>query len=157
MLLSEDEEDSAAEAEPRPDEVEAEAFLHIEHGERDEDGKGDDFLDDLELGERERAVADAVCGHLKHVFEQCYTPAHDRGEPPRFARHVFEVSVPGVRHETVCADEEKDGAVDDGDKGTDLSPLTENADSQNTFSFLSLRNGLKHWQIITNITFCQRY
>ncbi len=81
VSLPEDEEDGAAEAEPRPDEVEAEAFLHIEHGERDEDGKGDDFLDDLELGERERAVADAVRGHLEQILEQCYTPADDENHP----------------------------------------------------------------------------
>ena len=81
-LLAEDEEDGAAEAEPGPDEVEAEAFLHVEHGERHEDGERDDFLDDLELGERERAVADAVRGHLEQVFEQRDAPADD-GNPPQ--------------------------------------------------------------------------
>ena len=35
--LAEDEEDGAAEAEGRPDEVEAEFFAHEEHGERHED------------------------------------------------------------------------------------------------------------------------
>ena len=76
VLLAEDEEDGAAEAEPGPDEVEAEALLHVEHGERHEDGEGDDFLNDLELGERERAIADALRSvpaernHILHVIRQ---------------------------------------------------------------------------------------
>lgn len=119
--LAEDEEDGAAEAERRPDEVEAEFLAHEEHGERHEDGERDDFLHDLELGERERGVADAVRGHLQKIFEEGYPPAHNSGQPPRLARHVLQVSVPGERHKAVRADEEEDRAVDggDGDDGFD--------------------------------------
>ena len=60
MLLPEDEEDGAAEAKSGPDEVEAEFFAHEEQGERHEDGERDDLLHDLQLGERERGVADLV-------------------------------------------------------------------------------------------------
>ena len=65
MLLSEDEEDGAAEAEGGPDEVQAEFLAHEEQGERHEDGERDDLLHDLQLGERERGVADAVRRHLQ--------------------------------------------------------------------------------------------
>ena len=113
--LAEDKEDSAAEAERGPDEVEAEFLAHEEHGERHEDGERDDLLHDLQLGERERGVADAVRGHLQQLLEERNAPADDGGEPPRFAGHVFQVSIPGERHEAVRADEEEDGTVDGGD------------------------------------------
>ena len=88
-LLSEDEEDGSAEAERGPDEIEAEFFSHEEQGGRHEDGQRDDFLHDLQLGERERGIADAVRRHLKQVFEQGNPPTDDCGQPPRLARHVF--------------------------------------------------------------------
>ena len=118
LLFAEDEEDGAAEAEPGPDEVEAEFLAHVDQGERHEDGQRDDFLHDLQLGERERmrpGVADAVRGDLKEVFEEGYSPADDRGQPPRFAGHVLQMAVPCVRHEAVRTDQEEDGAVDGGD------------------------------------------
>ena len=66
-------------------------------------------------------IADAVRGHLQQILEQRNAPADDGGHPPRLARHVLQVSVPGERHEAVRADEEKDRAVDcgDGDDGFD--------------------------------------
>ena len=115
VSLPEDEEYGAAEAERGPDEVEAEFLAHEEQGERHEDGERDDFLKDLELGERERGVADAVRRHLKQILEQGDPPADDGGQPPRLARHVFEVPVPGERHEAVRADQQKDRAVNGGD------------------------------------------
>ena len=124
LLFPEDEEDGAAEAERGPDEVQAEFLAHVDQGERHEDGQRDDLLHDLQLCERERVrpgVADAVRGHLEQIFEQRYAPADDGGQPPRLARHVFEVPVPGERHEAVRADEKEDRAVDggDGDDGFD--------------------------------------
>ena len=100
--LAEDEEDGAAEAEGRPDEVESEFFAHEEHGERHEDGERDDFLHDLQLGERERGVADAVRGHLQKVFEQRNAPADNENHPqkrsfspffPVFMRSMIRVSM----------------------------------------------------------------
>ena len=60
VLLAEDEEDGAAEAEGRPDEVEAEFLAHEDQGERHEDRQRDDLLHDLQLRQREGRVADAV-------------------------------------------------------------------------------------------------
>ena len=79
--LAEDEEDGAAEAERGPDEVEAEFLAHEEQGERHENRQRDDFLHDLQLGERERGIADAVRGHLKQILEQRDAPADDGNYP----------------------------------------------------------------------------
>ena len=100
--LAEDEEDGAAEAEGCPDEVEAEFLAHVEQRERHEDREGDDLLHDLQLGERERGIADAVRRHLQQIFKEGNAPADNRNPPqkrsfspvfPVFMRSMIRVSM----------------------------------------------------------------
>ena|ERR1700744_3653744 len=87
-------------------------FFENEDGKYTEEGKGNDFLDHLEL---EGAVAfylvaDAVGGDLEAVFKQGNRPADqdDLGERGLFK--PFEVTVPGDGHEDVGTDQQEDGA-----------------------------------------------
>ena len=79
MLFQEGEEDCEDEA-GESDEVVPVDGLSLEDEEDDngEDREGDDFLDDLELDEIERAavlgVADAVGGDGQAVLEESYAP-----------------------------------------------------------------------------------
>jgi len=81
----------------------------IRDGKNREHGKGDDFLNDLELGRAEFVGADAVGGNLKTVFEKGDAPAGEDDLPQRFAA-LLEMAVPGEGHEDIGNDEKNDGA-----------------------------------------------
>ena len=70
--------------------VPLEFFTEIGDGKDRKDGKGDDFLNGLELSSVEFVRADAVGGDLKAVFKKGDAPAGDDHFPERFAA-VFEV------------------------------------------------------------------
>ena len=52
-------------------------FSQIDDRKNCEDGEGDDFLDGFEFGGGEIAVADAVGGDLKAIFEEGDSPTDD--------------------------------------------------------------------------------
>ena len=89
--------------------------LEEDIGHNAEDDQGDDFLDYLELHEREgTAVAhesDAVGRHLEAVFQESYSPRKhdDSDEGPRFRDtrilHL-QVAIPGQSHKQVAANKQ---------------------------------------------------
>src|ERR1041385_563515 len=110
---AEQEEDCAAETKSRPQVVQPHRLFHVEDRERDEDAQRDHLLDDLELAELERGMADAVRWDLKQILEQRDAPAHERGDDPGPLAEISQVRIPGERHEDVGTDEQKDGLGDD--------------------------------------------
>lgn len=95
--------------------VPMESLALEEHGHDDgEYEQGDDFLNHLELNERERtAVFDeayAIGGNLANILKEGYAPREgdDCNQGPTLANACFaqlEVAVPGYCHEDVRADE----------------------------------------------------
>ena len=87
-----------------------------------DDGKyrqRNDFLNDLELDERERTAvlreAHPVGGHHKRVFKEGDSPGkEDDADERPVVRNLhllqFQVAVPGQRHEDVGTEEEEDGS-----------------------------------------------
>ena len=87
-----------------------------------DDGKyrqRNDFLNDLELDERERTAvlreAHPVGGHHKRVFEEGDSPGkEDDADERPVVRNLhllqFQVAVPGQRHEDVGTEEKEDGS-----------------------------------------------
>ena len=80
--------------------------------------QGDDFLQNLQLNQGEGAAvvqkADAIGGHLTHVFKQGNAPRkEDDSDQGPMAAHAgllqLEVAVPGDGHEHVGADEQQNG------------------------------------------------
>lgn len=87
--------------------------LHEDEGEEGEDRKRDDFLNNLELPNRERAAelgrTDAVGRDLKTILEEGYSPAqqHDSRQPETFEpRLECDMPVPRQCHESVRHDEQ---------------------------------------------------
>ena len=89
--------------------VHGEGAFHVVDGEGDEDGEGDDFLEDFELREGEGGMADAVGGDLEEVFEEGDSPTYDDGDKERFGFQIFEMCIPCKAHEDVRDDEQEDG------------------------------------------------
>jgi len=87
--------------------IPAEFFAEVGNRKDGEDGEGDDFLDGLELGGVEFIGTDAIRRHLKTVFEESDAPTSEDNFPERFAA-VFQVAVPGKRHEDVGNSQKKD-------------------------------------------------
>ena len=108
-MSAEHEVDRAEQTASGPDKVPFEGLFHVEHGKGDEDGQGDHFLQNFELGQAEHGEADAVGGHHDQVFAQGDAPACQGGEQPGRAGKVFEVPVPGKGHEDVGTDQQTHG------------------------------------------------
>src|ERR1019366_6174966 len=72
-----------------------------EDGESDEDGDGDDLLNDLELESREMDIAEAIRRHRQAVFEQGDRPRDQDRFPERPGMTVFQVAIPGEGHENI--------------------------------------------------------
>ena len=72
--------DSTDEAKSRPDVIQLEGLLEIQHGKRHKNREGDHFLHDLELGNAEPSlgVSDPVGWDLKQIFKQGDAPT-DQG------------------------------------------------------------------------------
>ncbi len=81
--------------------VHGEGAFHVIYGEGDEDGEGDDFLEDFELWEGENGVADAVGGDLEEVFEKRDRPTHEDGDEEGFGFQVAQVGIPRKGHEDI--------------------------------------------------------
>jgi hypothetical protein len=79
--------------------------MHVENSERRENRQGDDFLQDLQLGETQRLIPEPVGRDLKQIFEECDAPAQQRGDVPLLVIPVSQVGVPRESHEGVGADE----------------------------------------------------
>jgi hypothetical protein len=99
-LLFKHEEDRAYYHEKGNGVVPSKLLLEIEKGKTGEDNKGDDFLDDLELSRGKAQMARSVGWHLETILDKGYEPA-DYYYFPQGRMLVFQVSVPGDRHEYV--------------------------------------------------------
>jgi len=108
-MVSEDEIDSAEDAQSRPEVVCAEGFLEVEEREGDEDKERDGFLKDFEVGDGECGMADAVGGDLEHVLEEGDGPAYDGGDEPGFGGEGFEMAIPCEGHEDIRANQHEGG------------------------------------------------
>jgi TM2 domain-containing membrane protein YozV len=108
---SENKIDRAYQAQTGPDKVHLEGLLHVDHREGHENGERDHLLNDLELDHVESGLlkADAIGRHLQQVLEQGNTPTHQRRRVPGCCRHIFQVAVPGKRHEHVAGDQQQYG------------------------------------------------
>ena len=84
-------------AQCRPQVVQLDGRAHVEHRERHEHGQRDDLLQDLQLRQGQRRVADAVGRHLQQVFEQAMpqltSAAMIQGRPERFFRCAYQAKV----------------------------------------------------------------
>src|SRR5690606_20993548 len=96
-------------AQPGPQVIELDRLLEIQDGERDEHAERDDLLQDLELPDRKDLVADSIGGHLQQILEERYAPAHDGGDEPRPAAELFQMRVPGERHEDIAERQQQYG------------------------------------------------
>ena len=81
-----------------------------------EDDHRDDLLRDLELREREHAVADAVRRHLKTILQETRSSSSPRS-PGSEAGPVLQMPVPGDGHENIGAEEQKDGLYRGRERG----------------------------------------
>ncbi len=91
--------------------------LEHDHGDYCENGKGDYFLDDLQLEEREWSTitneADTIAWNLKAILEKCQAP---REEDYAYQRPTvgdvhflkFQMTIPSESHEDVGANKEED-------------------------------------------------
>jgi hypothetical protein len=82
------------------DVVPPEFFTQISDGKNGEYDQSDHFLDRLQLRRRKLIRTDAVCGHLKAVFEQGDAPAYEYSGPERRLPES-QVAVPRKRHEHI--------------------------------------------------------
>ena len=64
-------------------------------------------FDDLKLGQRELAVADAVGGDLETVFHKRNEPARQNGQPERRAP-VLQMTIPRKGHENIREHQKSD-------------------------------------------------
>src|SRR5688572_68335 len=112
QATTEHEVDGAEDAERRPEVVELQRLFQVIDRERHEHDERDDFLDQLELPDREHGVADAIARHLQHVLEERDAPAHERGDDPGPLVELFQMRVPRERHEDVAAREQEDSETD---------------------------------------------
>ena len=118
VLFQEDEKDGEDEAEECGEMVPLQGLVLEHEGDDDsEDGEGDDFLDDLQLHEGERAAvfdeAYPVGRHLGAVFEEGHSPGEedDKDEGPSGGDFHFlqlEMAVPCEGHEYVGGDQKED-------------------------------------------------
>src|SRR5690606_2485712 len=99
-------------AERRPQVVELQRLLEIEHREGHEYAKGDDLLQNLQLADAHDLIADAVPRHLQQVLEQRNAPADESGDEPRPRAQLFQMGVPGESHEDVAHTEQEYGQSD---------------------------------------------
>lgn len=91
----------AHQTETRPQKIPAGTDTHVEYGESHENNKGDDLLNNLELGQRKVPITDSVGGNLKAIFKKSDPPTDGDRHEKRFVVHVFQVTVPRKRHENV--------------------------------------------------------
>jgi hypothetical protein len=105
-------------------------FAEIELREDDEHTERDHLLDDFQLESREFAVADAIGRDLKAVFHKGDEPTHhDYGKKRR--PPVFQMTVPGYRHEDVGTNQKQDGFHRAGNRITSRSLKLALDDRQN--------------------------
>src|SRR5713226_9534363 len=80
--------------------VPANFLAEIKNGEPAEDAQGDDFLQNLELGDGIEGVSPAIGRDLEYVLKKSDAPARQYDQPKRRA-FVFQMPVPRERHEQV--------------------------------------------------------
>src|ERR1035437_9416886 len=90
--------------------IPCEFLLQEEDGESDEDGDGNDLLNDLELESREMDIAEASRRHRQAVFEQRNPPRNQDRLPERPIVAIFQVPIPGEGHEDIGQNQQKEGA-----------------------------------------------
>lgn len=106
--LSENKINCAQKAERGPEVVELQGLLHVEKREGHEDRHGDDFLDDLELGQGEGTAADPIGGHLQQVLKKGDAPTDERGNEPRLSTQITQMRLPREGHENIRAGQQAD-------------------------------------------------
>jgi len=111
-LASKHKEHGANQTEAGPKIIQFEGFLQIENGKRHKHAQGDDFLNDLQLTDTQRAVADAIGGHLKEELKKRNTPTDKSGDQPGLVVQLLEMGVPGKGHKDVAANQEQYGGND---------------------------------------------
>lgn len=118
-LFLEHQPDGGYEQNERQGVIPPEAFgLEKQRAEQHKNHQSNDLLNDFQLHERERSAVflkpDAVCRHLKTIFEECDAPAKkndtDEGQGMK-PRNVFhpQMSIPRKSHENVGRNEQKNG------------------------------------------------
>jgi len=85
-------------AQARPKEIELQGHLHIYDAKHREDGHSYNFLDDLQLRQREELKADTISGDLEAILEKCDPPAYHNGDENCLALKVFQMPIPGISH-----------------------------------------------------------
>jgi hypothetical protein len=99
--LAKNEIDSAQDTYTRPQEIQSQGLFHVEMNEPNEHDHCYDFLDDLQLGQAQCAVSNAVGGYLEAIFKEGNAPTHENGYPDGLLTQITEVTVPGKGHEYV--------------------------------------------------------
>ena len=78
-----------------------------------EHDQGDYLLQDLELPQGEGGIAYTVRRNLKQIFEESYSPAHERRDVPRAMREIPQMGVPGERHKNIREQQQTSGAKEE--------------------------------------------
>jgi hypothetical protein len=102
---SEHEVGRADQAEPGPKVIELDRLMHVKHCEGHEHRECNHFLQDLQLRERHRRVADAVSRHLQQIFKKGDAPTQRGGDKPMPGVPILQMRVPRKSHEGVRADQ----------------------------------------------------
>jgi hypothetical protein len=101
--------DGTQKAECGPQIVEFQGLFHIDDGKRDEDRKGNDLLENLQLSDGEDLIADTVGGNLEHIFKKGNPPADQGRHHPGFVAEFPEMGIPGKGHKDIAEAEQDDG------------------------------------------------
>ncbi len=88
--------------------IDVELFAENQYRKDREDGERNDFLHRFELGRAIVGRAPAVGRNDEAVFEKRDPPAH-KNRQPKCRRWIFEVAIPGERHEHVRNQQQGDG------------------------------------------------
>ena len=107
--LPENKEHCTQQTNPGTEIVPGQFFPHIKNRKGDKYCQRNDFLQDLQLGQIEHGVADTVGRDLQQIFKEGDPPPHHGGNVPGFGGEIFQVSVPGERHENIGEDQQTDG------------------------------------------------
>jgi hypothetical protein len=118
---SENEVHRADQAECGPEIIETKRLSHIHDCEGNEHHQRDHFLQDLELSQRKRGIANPVGGNLKQILEESYSPAYERRDIPGAMRKIPQMRVPRERHEHI-REEQQTGSTQE-DRGGQFQPI----------------------------------
>ena len=120
----ENEIDGADEGPSGPHKIKAGLLPHAEEGQWHEDGRGDDFLENLELGKADPALkTDAVGRCLKQACHQGDAAAEQGGNPSGFILPILEVGKPCEAHENIRNQGQRSGGGKRRHGGRGVAPV----------------------------------